>query len=506
MRASQDLRRWLAIAGLGLGLCGCTPPAAAAQPLTSLAVTNRYELRALPLASLFYQLDCLAGQGYCSESNYRALWNSLGWSAADDQRLKDWQNLRARYNRQIQLSQPGDGYALPPRFDGVRLWDKVREAACNASDAQGLALNLAAVMRPADAEALIKLMEGFMPRFSPWWQSTGHVIAEAGAQGFGGLLQAQELPRLIDRASRFYKASLSAESVLGFNFVPRPEAGGNTFNGEQVENQSLIEVREKGAATANLDVALHEFCHYLYARADAADEKALIARFAAEGSPDAIGAYNLLNEVMATAIGNGLAGRLIDPARFAANLAKPGSLYNDDFIDPLAKAVYPRVEQALSGGETLYDAGFFTDYLATARQALGAKLRSPQLLLRTTAAAYDGSELAPVLAKLQQRMRIGAVWGANGLDANARSVFEKFSALSGVILLKPGQLTRLSEWENLLGADAVSKIRQQSGSFMYGVRRKPNAWVFVLVAADAAGFEPLIEKLATAPEPSEGRF
>lgn len=490
---------------IGLGLCGCTPPAAAAQPVTSLAVTNRYELRALPYASLFYQLDCLAGQGYCSESNYRALWNSLGWSAADDQRLKDWQSLRTRYNRQIQLSQPGAGYALPPRFDGVRIWDKVREATFNASDAQGLALNLAAVMRPTDAEALIKLMESFMPRFGPWWQSTGHVIAEAGAQGFGGLLQAQELPRLIDQASRFYKASLSSESVLGFNFVPRPEAGGNTFNGEQVENQSLIEVREKGAATANLDVALHEFCHYLYARADANDEKALIARFAAEGSPDAIGAYNLLNEVIATAIGNGLAGRLIDPARFAANLAKPGSLYNDDFIDPLAKAVYPRVEKALSSGETLYDASFFADYLAAARQTLGARLHHPQLLLRTAAAAYGG-ELAPVLTKLQQRMRIGAVWGANGLDANARGVFETFSALSGVILLKPDQLARLSEWESLLGKDAIAKIRQQSGSFIYGIQRKPNAWVFVLVAADAAGFDPLIEKLATASEPIAGLF
>lgn len=483
-----------------LMLSACSPPATAA-----VAPPTRYDLRALPLGNLFYQLDCLAGQGYCSEGNYRQLWQSLGWDDADAGRLQQWQQLKARYSRQVQLARQGDGYALPPRFDGVRLWDKVRQAAFNATDAQSLAVQLAAVMRPQDAEQLASLLLSFDTRFEGWWQAQGRIQAEKGAQAFAQLLQQQRLPQLIEQAGRFYHARLSDQSVLAFNFLARPDAGGDHFNGEQVENQSLIELRETGPATANLDVALHEFCHYLYARGDSTDEKALIGRFARENRSDAIGAYNLLNEVLATAIGNGLAGRLLDPDRFNKALTTAGGFYDDAAIDPLAKAVYTRVEQALEQNESLYDESFLSAYLALARQTLGERLSQPQLLLRTMALAYEGADLAEVQQTLQRRLRAGAIWGANALDANARSLFEGFSALSGVLLLKPEQRQRLQEWESLLGKTAVAEIQQPTPPFIYGIRRNPASYVFVLVASNPVEFTRLIETLATAPAPFIGK-
>lgn len=498
---------------LSLLLCSCNLPPAAAAPQSTGQATPliRYNLRAQPVGNLFYQLDCLAGQGYCSEPSYRALWQSLGWSDADAQRLKQWQALRQRYDRQVQLGQPGDGFALPPRFDGIRLWDKVREASFNAANRQELALNLATVLRPADAEQLMELMAAFEPRFVSWWNSKGRALAESGATAFAGMLGKDALPQLIDQASSFYRARLSSQSVLGFNFFARPDLGERNLNGEQIENQSAVEILENGPPTSNLDVTIHEFCHYLFARAAREDEKNLIEKFSSAGTPEAIAAYNLLNEVIATAIGNGLVSRMLMPAeRFQRYLQTPKTFYNDDFIDPLAKAVYLRVEQALKAGETISDQAFVKDYLQLANASLGSRLRQPLPLLRTMAAAYEGQDLAGVLQDLQRRMRIGSVWGANALDANARGSFERFSAISGVLLLKPDQISRLKDWESLLGAENLSQLQSlvstQSGSFVYGIQRRPNAWIFVLVAPDAAGFAPLIEKLATAQTLFTGRL
>jgi hypothetical protein len=501
----------LAAALLLLSVCPSVMAVSASgtqSPQVSLAQAplNPYDLRALPWANLFYQIDCLAGKGHCSESSYRELWQALGWGTSDEARLKDWQALRTRYYRQIQFESPPDKLPLPTKFDGVVFWDKIRAASFNAKNRQELAQNLAAVMQPADAEALMGLLEGFETRFFNWWAQTGQSLSDGGAQSFAQLLAKPELPRLLEQASRFYQAELSPQSVLGFNFMARPALGGKNHNGEQVDNQSVVEVLEQADATSHQDVTIHELSHYFYRRISSDKERQLMEHFAEAGTPEAIAAYNLLNEVMATSIGNGLFNQMrMPPERFSSYLSTPSSFFNDPLIDPAAKAVYLRVEKALSQGETLTDAGFVRDYLALCHKALGPRLSSPIPLLRIMAAAYEGADLAAVLSQLQRRLRIGRTWSANALDEQAQGSFKNFAALSGVLLVKPSQLERLKVWTDVLGpVDTLISQAKAKGSMIYGIRRSSNAWVFVLVAPEAKDFAPLIERLALAESLFEG--
>lgn len=497
------IRQQLSLLSLGL-LCGvllasCQAPAQA-QPLRSnaQAALTRYDIRAQPWSNLFYQLDCLAGQGHCSESTFKALWQSLGWTFEDEARIKTWQTLKNRYSRQIQFngSSP-EVLPLPANFDGIVLWDKIRLAVFNATDRQTLALNLATVMQPADAEILTGLLTAYETRFFGWWSRSGQKLAETGATGFAQQLSQPALPNLLSQASAFYQARLSEQSVLGFNFMARPNLGERNLSGEQVDNQSVIEVLENG--TANLDVTIHELCHYFYDRMSPAEEAQLMRLFATENSPEAIAVYNLLNEAVATAIGNGLVNRqTLSPEAFNKLLSTPRGFYNDAFIDPLAKAIYLRVEQALKNGEHVNSSSFVKDVLALAKTAPGLNLRSPVPLLRTAAAAYEGSEMAAVFGQLQNRMRIGRAWGANALDERARGTYTNFAALSGVMLVKNDQRDKLRDWTNILGETAVNDIisQAQTGkSFVYGVRRNPSAWIFVLVAPEATAFSTQIDRL-----------
>ncbi|PKL75513.1 MAG: hypothetical protein CVV27_14980 [Candidatus Melainabacteria bacterium HGW-Melainabacteria-1] len=492
---------------LATDMADAAPQSAVREP--ALQAIRPFDIRAHFWGNLFYQLDCLAGQGYCSEAAYRSLWQTLGWNREDEAALAKWKMLKLRYGQQLQLSNPEKDLPLPPRFDGIRIWDKVREAGLNARNRQELLLNLAAVMRPTDAEDLGEILFGFEARFDVWWRDSGQALAEAGGTAFVEQLQQHQLPDLIERASRFYQAKLSSRSVFAFNFLARPTGGEPSFNGEQLENHSLIEVMPSTQGlNTNLDVTLHELCHYFYARVGREEERRLMAHFAAAQRPEAIAAYNLLNEALATAIGNGLVNRLLmGESRFDAYLRREGSFYNDPFLDPLAKAIYPRVEQALVQAEHLSDAGFVMDYLALAERTLGERLRSPMPLLRTMAAAYDGPQLAPVLQDLQRRLRVGASWGANGLDARARGTFETFSALSGVLLLRHTEVSKLSDWEQLLGKsniDEIKRLAPQKLSMVYGIRRNPSSYVFVMIAPHAQGFNPLIERLANADTVFEG--
>ncbi len=488
---SGPRRGYQVLLALALSL---TPLTAPAEPLSfSQEPLHRYDLRALPWSNLFYQLDCLAEQGYCSAPAYRALWQTLGWTSADQRELKKWQALKQKYGQQISFPQ-SQGRFLPARFEGLTLWDKVRQASLNAIDRQSLNLNLSLVLLPNDSEALMAILDHFAPRFETWWLAEAQSLTQAASRSFAEQLQAQDLPQLIAQAAHFYQAELNPRSLLAFNFIARPALGGNNLNGEQVEAQSLIEVMGGRSPLSNLDVVVHELCHYLYRRASREQETRLLAAIAAQDNPEAVGAYNLLNEVLATAIGNGGVNAMQrSEAEFAAYLKTPGSFYNDPFIDPLAKAIYPRLQLALSRGETLYGPGFIKDYLQIAKQTLGSDLAQPRLLLRTMAAAYE-PELKAVFRQLQHELRAGSVWGSQGLGAQAQNSFQSFAGLSGVIFVRRGQLQQLQSWGKLVPPADLARLKQSKQPLVYSLQRTAAARVYLFVADKPEQYPALIQR------------
>ena len=467
----------------------------ASTPLTTVKVPHRnpYDLRALPWGNLFYQLDCLAGQGHCSQESYRSLWQTLSWDTEDDQQLALWKNLRQRYAQHIQFETPTVQSPLPTRFEGMRLWDKIRLASLNAHNTHELQLNLQLVMHPQDAEQLVALLLHFNPRFLSWWQSEGEALSRSGLVHFESLLQQKTLPSFLSQVGRFYEAELTPESLLAFNFMARPQSPENTSNGEQIESQSVVEIVAGKAPGDKLDVVVHELCHYLYRRSPAEAEQRLLQWFASQPGPEAIVAYNLLNEVLATSIGNALINQWqMSPSDFQKYVKNPRALYNDPWIAPVAKAVYPRVQRALDTGESLYSVAFLNDYLRLTRQTLGAEARHPVPLLRTMAAAYT-PETRDAFRSFQRQLRIGAAWGNNSLAPESQRTFQTFSALSGAIFVTHDQQAQLKAWEPLLGKAALQGL-QSPRDQIWGVATTQNTFIFVFKAGEAAGFETLIQR------------
>lgn len=475
-------------ASLSVGLSLSFLSAAWAQSSASRPVplgVEAFDLRARHWGNLFYQLDCLASQRYCSVEAYRKLWQNLGWTPLDEEKLKAWRDLKGKYSSQKAFAPPENpARQLPPRFKGVQSWEKIRQAAMNAEDREALLENLNLLLRPEDAEALYALLQYFEDRFRPWWLTQGQKMAQRGSRRFAESLQKGEIPQLIQRGARFYAAELVGHSRFAFNFMARPPLGGGTIFGEQLENQSVVEVK-KGQELAQLDVVIHELAHYLYERSPETQHDRLQAFFTAQKTPEAIAAYNLLNEVMATCLGNGRVAELtMSAAAFQRLLKRKGGLYNDPWIDPLARAFYPRFKRALLQGESLYSATLLRDYLTVARATLGPELQAPGLLLRTMGLAYS-PDFASEARSFQAALRVGSAWGAPSLGAAGRQNFQRYPALSGLLMLKPEDKKALAQWKELLGTEALTQILQRERG-VYGVKRPHGgAFIYVLMGSKA---------------------
>lgn len=495
--------------GLGLALlsaCG-TPLAVLEQPAEAAPVerNQEYVFAARPMANLFYQLDCLAGQTHCSRTTYQALWQQkLQWGAGDDAMVQRWQALRQRYQRQVGLpSTISVSMGLPLRFEGLDLWKKARIAALQSEQITDLPTHLGLVMSPGDTSEALAIMGHFWPRFQTWWRSEAVSEVESSLNALAAGFQRHRMPELIRRAADFYQATLPKQGALHFHLIYRPALGADrSFNGEQLENHSLIELRAGARAEESLDVVIHELCHYLYALSPLQAHADLVKTFADSPQAHAISGYNLLNEALATAWGNIEAGQRILPAdQFDKRLQTPGDFYNDPFIDPVARAVWPLIKAP----EARLSPAWVSEYLKSVEQALQGQKQHPVALLRTVAVAYDNS-VRSVLPLFQQRLRVASVYGTNSLTAESgRQQLALYPALSGALFVPRNKLAELDSWKDLLGSQHVAQIKAQPGApFIYGVRRNSKAYVFVFVAEQEAQFNTLFAHIEQVAQPFEG--
>jgi len=461
----------------------------------------RWQFHALPLANLVYQLDCLSGQGHCSLEAYRHLWQSqLQWSTEDQSQIKRWQALKQRYQMQWHFDQNSPPVTpFPLRFEGLDLTRKFRLPALEARDFSDYQSRVGLLLPPSDAEQITDILNHFFPRFEAWWQAEAAAKTEKAAQEFLQLMQTHQLTDLAENAAHFYGSQVPEGGIINFHFLFRPGGPGHTGtqNGEQIENHSLVEVMPEKPLQNQVAVILHELNHYFYGRSAKSSHVSLVGWFASRPEPWAIPAYNLLNEVVATSLANGLVMRkILSEARYTQYLKTPGSFYYDAYIDPVAKSLMPRLVQALNQKETLSSPGFLSDYLATVKSALAEKALTPELFLRTAGIVSDGNELQPVVQAFQQELRIGTSWGSQDLNQGFKT-FQSFQALSGAIFLKPNQIPRLDGWSALLTTSERNRLRSQSQfkkPFIWGHQRQSGAWLFFFVADQPADFQGLIQR------------
>ncbi|MES3036305.1 MAG: hypothetical protein V4736_00235 [Bdellovibrionota bacterium] len=457
------------------------------------------------VGSLAFQLDCLAGVVRCEEGVVREFWKGELWGAADDAAISEWARLQDRYiSSGARLSEISADEALdigfPLRHNSVSFDKKFRIAAFLAADALEYRRNLSLLMVPEDVDKVLKIYTRFQGRHLKWWKETGLPQSTEFTKKFIASVEKNKIVELSAQIANFYQAEMSITTPVYFHFFLLPGKSGHS-NGEQIENHALVEILEGETADSRIDVVFHELFHYFFRSAPVKLHAKMVKSFSHSSLTGAVPAYNLLNEVLATAFGNGMvAQRIMGKDDFSTYLAKSKSFYNDESIDSVAKALMPTLQASLEKKTNLYSDKFLSDYLRITRETLGDTKESPFLYLRTMGAIYDDS-LEKDYNLFSRNIRVGSVVSSSDFDSERTYTHLKDNrSLSGLILITPEKVDQLKKLVPIIEMKTVLEIQKKvlvHKSFIYTTKRSANSWIFILVANPGEEARKLLDRLAS---------
>lgn len=333
-------------------------------------------------ANLTYQLDVVAGDLESKEpSDYKALWQAEFLRTEKDRAMiRQWAELKGRYVGSVEL--PSIELPLERASSWITLGDQLRIAGLRSDSHEEFLDRASLLMTPVDAVRLGEVVRYFSPVFRAWWRREPTQAGKGFVGSVRGLLGKASTRAEIERFRHFYGSSIPDGTTVHFSLLYRPNRVKGPTSGRQLGNVGAVEFLPGEKAEQRLDIVLHEFCHYLYdTRPDAAN-RTLQQRFAEVGDPGSKPAFNLLNEAMASAFGNGIIARGFLPAeRWQGYLARPLSFYNNPSIDRAAKRVLRLMDEWLPKGRTMDDPEFARSYVIALKEVFGKDLTRPSLYL-----------------------------------------------------------------------------------------------------------------------------
>lgn len=165
----------------------------------------------------------------------------------------------------------------------------------------------------------------------------------------------EDISKYFDTGLTFYNASWDSAIPFEIAFYPLPNSEGFTAQAFYNNFISAIEVSltdYKGL----FSVMLHEIFHIIYDEQSLAVKNKLYTDFKNNPSKNSIYAYLLLNEVLATAMGNGYVYEKLD------GKPDPENWYNNKYINGMAKKIYPLVKEYINQKKP-FDKAFVDAYL-----------------------------------------------------------------------------------------------------------------------------------------------
>lgn len=479
--------------------CGCqggssgsaressSAPTASATPAADVVRTRTagpitYTYRASRMTHLVYAVDCLSGLAACSAPQFADAWKKSDWSEDDDKALVAWSALHRRYTGEIVDQERQAQSPLPLPAHARDIGTALRVSCLGARDLDDVAARLSLFLGSAEVAQARTILERFAPRADQQWRAARTAVSMSLAE-YVALGERSDLQALLGQIAAFYVIGENGAHQT-FDLVLRPPGAGTT-SAQQLGELAVVEVVAGETATDRYPVIAHEMFHAWFAAAPIASQTALVDRFVATGDPLVGPAWGLLDEVLATALGNGLVAKLVDPADYARRIPIEEGLYNDPFIDKVAKALLPALEKRIAARGTVFDEAFVGEYLAAVHAAFPDGL-PPRTYLRPLFIPV-GAASAGTLIEQSSANHIEAY---DRLDESAVLVPDRV-AWGTAIFTPRRDLDRMSALVPALALAAAK--REPATAFVYAFARRPVGTGFLFVADDAAASDRLVK-------------
>lgn len=283
---------------------------------------------------------------------------------------------------------------------------------------------------------------------------------------------------------------------------------GNSVGGQNNGLNSFAEFVPGEDIKNRIPVIVHEYAHFVFGSTQASRAAELREDILEEGGEVGGPAWGLINEGLATAIGNGRVQRLLmDEERFSALLSTPVSFYSEPFIDRAEKALLPLIGGMIADGASIHDESFPRRYVDALRVEFSKTLNSPALHLSEVAAIIDPAiDADRALNVMEKSIPSSSRW-----DYRVRCCGEDFmgslNSQPGVAMVVIVPASSVSELTVLPEAvrHSIGQVASEKGVGVY-VRREGSAPLIVVALRrdDITGLEGSFSAIAGLKELREG--
>jgi len=321
---------------------------------------------------------------------------------------------------------------------------KIRLAAYSAYSVEALGERLSLLMHVSDASELTEIIEHFQPRFLNWWENSAHKSLSDFQSELSVLWRGYN-KHLMPAVAHFYGLTdQQFGAPLIVHLMAHPLSVSQT-NGNMVENHSVIEVLSGETAENRVGVIIHEIAHYFFKSAPLTLHTKRLNGALRARDPRASAALGLMNEALATAIGNGIVEQGIREENFKAYFNRPRSFYLNQEIDTAAKTILPLVTEYIATSRTI-DSEFLDQYYDLLFSSLGEELNSVSARLRVSAYIATSTQLNNAAQGLPSLLGINSLYGSN-LEENDTiedAILTRHSYLNGFLLARKADYQKLA--------------------------------------------------------------
>ena len=304
-------------------------------------------------ASLYYLIDNMAGGSFRASPYYWSFWKKTYGFADGDQALLDrCAAIRGKFE-----SRNKEPDAWPRMFlDGKSLdevWPK-----------------LAQKLSKQDVVALKTVYRRFGGIYRPYWDKHSAYLDRSAAD-FESAGMSREVPAFLARVSDYFELpnDFKRDDLLVFVWHPGLKISANLMHGRRVGSVMFVEIPEGLGYEDQIDVAVHEFIHDLFAAVPPGIHASFDEDLIKGDRRSGLFFIQGMNEGLATALGQGVFMAARFPKRF-----KPDGEWYATGVDDFAKAIYPEVRTALESGATLRSTA---DRLAAAIKPVAERAKLP---------------------------------------------------------------------------------------------------------------------------------
>jgi hypothetical protein len=185
---------------------------------------------------------------------------------------------------------------------------------------------------------LASILKEFGPVYRELVYEPNKEVFERQLGELRNLAASTSMASYLEVGTRFYNSSWDNSIPFNLVFYPLPDSRGWIAT-------TFYDVAESAIPTSLTDyngllsVVFHEIFHTLYDEQSPAFKKELVGWFMSNPSRNSGYALRLLDESLATALGNGYVSAKLNGRE------NPRNWYNDKYINHMAKAIYPMVKE-----------------------------------------------------------------------------------------------------------------------------------------------------------------